>query len=110
MSRPLLPRPLASALAWVALTLAPTSAPVQGLNLAWQDCRPPAGGGFGNQGFGCGSNIAEIPLFPGFSLATPVDSVLAVELVIDVDVAADPLPAWWRMDPGQCRANGWPRT
>jgi hypothetical protein len=29
-----------------------------------------------------------------------------MELVIDVDVARDPLPAWWLMAPG-CRANGW---
>jgi hypothetical protein len=30
-----------------------------------------------------------------------------MELVIDVDVAADVLPEWWRMDPGGCRDGGW---
>jgi hypothetical protein len=97
----------AALFAWVALALGPVAGLAQGLALGWQDCRPPTGTGFGNQGFGCTSNIVEIPLFPSFTLATPVDSVHALELVIDVDVAADPLPEWWRMDPGQCRANGW---
>jgi hypothetical protein len=84
---------------------APASA--QGLKLAWQDCRAPDGAGFTSQAFGCQSVITEFPLFPSFTLATLVDSVYAAELVIDVDVDADPLPEWWRMDPGQCRANGW---
>jgi len=104
MTRAPRPAPLALAL---ALLVPGTPAPAQGLSLAWQDCRAPAGTGSTNQSFGCGSNISEFPLFPVFTLASPVDSVLAVELVIDVDVAADPLPDWWRTDPGQCRANGW---
>ncbi len=91
----------------ISLLLGTTPARAQGLSLAWQDCRPPTGAGFNGQNYGCQSNIVEIPLFPSFTLAAPVDSVYVMELVIDVDVAADPLPAWWRMDPGQCRAGGW---
>ncbi len=91
----------------LALVLGATPSRAQGLSIAWQDCRPPAGSGFDTQNYGCQSSIATLPLFPAFTLAVPVDSVYAMELVIDVDVAADPLPAWWRMDPGQCRANGW---
>jgi len=78
-----------------------------GLSLGWQDCRTTAPSGFGNQAFGCASNIVEFPLFPSFSLVAAADSVYSMELVIDVDVAADPLPAWWHMEPGGCRANGW---
>ena len=85
----------------------PALARSEGLSLAWQDCRAPGGSGQLLQAPGCTSNILEIPLFPTFTLATAVDSVISAELVIDVDVDQDPLPAWWRMDPGQCRAGGW---
>ncbi len=78
-----------------------------GLSIAWQDCRALGGSGVDNQNFGCMSEINQFPLTPAFVLATPIDSVVSFELVIDVDVAATELPAWWRMDPGQCRANGW---
>ncbi len=93
--------------ALLALILCATPARSQGLSIAWQDCRPPHGSGFSGQNYGCQTNIVVLPLFPAFTLAAMVDSVYAMELVIDVDVAADPLPAWWRMDPGQCRAGGW---
>lgn len=79
-----------------------------GLAIAWQDCRSPGGAGFNDTNFGCLSNITTLPLFPSFVLETPVDSVYVMELVIDVNVATtDPLPEWWRMDPGGCRAGGW---
>ena len=81
--------------------------PAPGLSIAWQDCRAPGGGGFDTQAFGCLSNISTFPLFPAFVLASPVDSVYSMELVIDVNVATDPLPEWWRMEPGGCRAGGW---
>ena len=88
-------------------SLAPRRADAEGLSLAWHDCRAPGGGGFALQSFGCTSDIVTLPLFAGFSLDTPVDSVIAMELVLDVAVAAETLPAWWRMEPGQCRAGGW---
>jgi len=78
-----------------------------GLSLGWQDCRALGGAGVDNQLFGCSSEINDLPLYPAFVLDAPVDSVISLELVIDVDVAAAELPAWWRMDPGQCRMNGW---
>ena len=90
----------------LAALLAAGPAAGAGLSIAWQDCRPPLGSGFLNQGFGCASDIQEFPLFPSFSLAATMDSVYSMELVIDVDVAQDPLPAWWLMAPG-CRSNGW---
>jgi len=95
--------------ACVAASLAAAAPATQGLSLSWQDCRPPAGGGFLDQAFGCGSNIVEFPMFPSFSLASPIDSVYAMELVIDVDVASgpNPMPAWWAMQMPPCSANGW---
>lgn len=91
------------------LFLAGFAAPVraQGIAIGWHDCRPPGGGGFNGQNYGCTSNIITLPLFASFSLATPVDSVWAMELVVDVDVATEALPAWWRMEPGGCRADSW---
>lgn len=73
------------------------------LTLGWVDCR--TAGGNTNQIFGCGSNTFEMMLHPAFELTTAVDSVFQLEMVIDIQHANDPLPQWWRMDPGQCRAD-----
>jgi len=103
---PLTPlRALAGATLLACLATAPSSG-ASGLSIAWHDCRPPLGFGFISQSFGCSSDISEFPMFPSFSLPATMDSVYSMELVIDVDVARDPLPAWWLMAPG-CRANGW---
>jgi len=91
----------------LALPATPADTLAAGLSLAWQDCRAPVGFGLENLANGCLSEILELPLFPGFRLASPVDSVIAFELVIDVDVAAAELPAWWHMEPAGCRAGGW---
>ena len=97
---------LAALCAGLAL-FAPTAVQAGGLSLGWQDCRALGGAGFTGRSYGCTSSLAELPLFPALVPDVAIDSVVAVELVIDVDVATDPLPPWWRMDPGQCRANGW---
>src|SRR5690349_2888207 len=110
----ILPRPTRHALRVAALLagalavlLAAWPAAGSGLSIAWRDCRPPLGGGFVNQSFGCASDIQEFPLFPSFSLPATMDSVYSMELVIDLAVASDSLPAWWLMAPGSCRTNGW---
>ena len=93
----------------LALALLAASPPVraQGISIGWQDCRSGGNAGFDRQSFGCTSNTTQFPLYPSVRLAAPVDSVFSVELVIDVDVAADPLPEWWLMDAGSCRALSW---
>ena len=94
-------------LAMLAAAWAPPAArAAAGLSLGWGDCRA-GGSGTDIQRFGCASSFVELPLFPAFVLAATVDSVISMELVIDVDVAADSLPAWWRTDQGQCREGGW---
>lgn len=80
-------------------------AQTSGLSLGWQDCRTPDGIGSGNQSFGCGVTFAEFPLFPTVRLAASVDSVVAVELVLDAGVAGESLPPWWDMGPGGCRST-----
>ncbi len=80
-----------------------------GLSLGWDDCRSSPGTGSLNRRFGCGVTLLDMPLFPAVRLAAPIDSVLSVELVIDVDVATDALPPWWHMEPGGCHSSppGW---
>ncbi|MEQ1833846.1 MAG: hypothetical protein ABL977_12390 [Candidatus Eisenbacteria bacterium] len=62
-----------------------------------------------NQNFSCGISINDLPLFPALRLEAAVDSVLSAEVVIDVEVATDPLPTWWHMEPGGCHSTppGW---
>jgi hypothetical protein len=79
----------------------------QGIALAWSDCRAPEGAGLPQiSSFGCGSNVITFSLYPTLQLASPASGVFTVELVIDVDVAQDPLPPWWVMD-GTCRPLAW---
>ena len=87
----------------------PGIAPPSGISLGWQDCRTGSGTGSVNQNFGCGIAVNDLPMFPGLRLAAPVDSVIGMELVIDVDVATDQLPTWWHMEPGGCHSSpsGW---
>ena len=92
----------ALALALLAAAPAPRA---QGIAIGWQDCRSGGSLGFDRQNFNCASNTSSFPLYPSVRLATPVDSVFSVELVIDVDVAADPMPDWWLMDSGTCRSS-----
>jgi hypothetical protein len=96
---------LCGALALAALAAA-GPARAQGISLGWQDCRAGGNPGFNAQNYGCGSNLIQFPMFPGVRLLAAVDSVFSSELVIDVDVASDPMPAWWSMD-GSCRPLSW---
>jgi hypothetical protein len=100
--------PLAACLcgALALAALAPRAAGAQGISLGFQDCRAGGTPGFNAQNFGCGSNTTQFPIFAGLQLLAPVDSVFSSELVIDVDVASDPMPAWWSMD-GTCRTLSW---
>lgn len=74
------------------------------LTLAWNDCRD--GEGVGNRASGCGFNNDLHDLFPGFQLTAPLDSVISMELVLDLQHADPSLPDWWQLQPGGCRAGG----
>ncbi len=80
-----------------------------GLALGWEDCRTSPGAGLANRNFSCGVSLTDLPLVPTLRLIDPVDSVLAVELVVDVVVAGSTLPTWWNMQPGGCHGSpsGW---
>jgi hypothetical protein len=53
---------------------------------------------------GCASDIDEQVLDCAFTLGFPLDSVVALEVVVDVQVSGGTLPDWWRLEPGGCRA------
>jgi hypothetical protein len=101
-------RALRSLTASLLLGLLAGPAAAAGLSLGWLDCRAGGGSGAGNLNYPCPDvGLFDQLLFPGLVLAAPVDSVISVELVIDVDVADVALPPWWHMEPGGCRAGGW---
>lgn len=98
-------------LAW-SLGLAPTAhaqIAQAGLAIGWEDCRTAPGAGFENRNFACGPSLNDLPLVPTLRLTDPIDSVLAIEMVVDVIVASPTLPTWWNMAPGGCHGSpsGW---
>jgi len=99
-------------IAWLAALPGTSRAAVvpQGLSIGWNDCRTAGGSGAADIGqFGCASNTSIFRLYPTYRPPAAVDSVFTVELVIDVDVATNPLPPWWVMD-GTCRPLAWAAT
>lgn len=87
----------------VAVEAFGASAQADQLFLRWNECA--AGGGAPNQPSACAGSLGRQVVYPSFRLSTSVDSVVALECVIDLQHAADPLPPWWRLEPGGCRAG-----
>lgn len=56
-----------------------------------------------NLASGCPSDFGEHDLYCAFTLPNPIDSVIALELVLDVQLAGSPLPPWWHLEPKGCR-------
>jgi hypothetical protein len=78
------------------------SAHADAIDLAWSDCRAAAGA---QTAFiaEC-ANTASEQFVAAFRLSAPVDSVVAVEVVIDLLAPGVPaLPVWWQYGPGGCR-------
>jgi hypothetical protein len=99
---------LASTLSLVlALTIAPVARAralsTPALTLAWSDCLE--SGGVTTVAFGCAANTITFTLQPAFTLAATVDSVVAIEGVVDVLSQSGTLPSWWELQPGGCRGN-----
>jgi hypothetical protein len=76
----------------------------EGLYLNWVDCAlgPLARHDFV---FACDQNATQQDLYCAFRLGAPADSVLGIEVVVDVQHADAALPNWWRFDPSQCRTG-----
>jgi hypothetical protein len=101
-----LPDPLPMLLA-TACTLAATSPAAraaEGLFLTWNDCAL-APGAAADLSQACASDIGLQALYCAFRLPAPADSVLGVEIVVDVQHADATVPDWWRFDVAGCRAG-----
>jgi len=76
----------------------------QGLYLTWNECVG-AASATADLGSACASDGGSQSLFCAFQLDQPADSVVAIEITLDVQHAAVSLPPWWRFDPGACRGE-----
>jgi hypothetical protein len=74
----------------------------EALHLTWIDCWTGAAAA-SDETFECDVNSGERRLIAGFTLGTPIDSVIAIEAVIDLVHEDGTLPPWWHLDPGGCR-------
>ena len=92
-------------LAAIAVSLVATPGrAAEGIFLNWNDCAlgVVATSDLTNP---CSSNAGQSELICSFSVAQAVDSVLAVEITIDLQHSEAALPEWWRFDQSPCRAN-----
>jgi hypothetical protein len=95
-------RTLRIALALVLLALPARAGAVEGLYLTWGGCAL-APSAAHDLAWACDIYPGESDLFCAFGVDAAVDSVLGVEVVVDVQHAAAVLPDWWRFDVGGCR-------
>jgi hypothetical protein len=84
------------------LGLAGPALAAEGLYLTWNDCAaaPIAQHDLHSQ---CEAELGEQALYVAFTLPYAMDSVVAVEIVIDTQVSGGSLPAWWQYQPEGCR-------
>jgi hypothetical protein len=73
------------------------------LHLAWDDCRLGFAGDSDLQSV-CLLNEGESKLYCSFVLDAPLDDVLGIEVVVDLQHSAGVLPDWWHLQgKGECR-------
>ena len=71
------------------------------LHLSWDDCRIT---GTTDAASVCLLNEGASELFCAFILDAPIDDVLGVEVVVDLQHSGGQLPDWWRLQgKGECR-------
>ena len=88
----------------LATSAAAASADAASLHLTWNAC-PLDAAATTDRVFSCQTSVGEHPLLCSMTLDQPVDQVLGLEIVIDVQHAAPALPDWWRFETGGCRAG-----
>jgi hypothetical protein len=67
------------------------------LFLTWGDCA--LGGGLSSIAPPCDTESGSQVLYVAFSLGQPVDQVLGIETVVDIQSEATTLPDWWHFEP-----------
>jgi hypothetical protein len=92
-------------LALLALVLpAPSARADAALFLTWDECALGANA-LHDRDDACDSDAAEHALYCAFRVPFAVDSVLGLEIVVDVQHSEPVMPDWWRFAPGACRAG-----
>lgn len=94
---------LASLVLLACLAARPLEA-AEGLYLSWIDC-PGGPGSSQAKLFGCGTDAGSERLIAAFSVDVPIDSVIGIEAVVDVQIALDSLPPWWQLGAVGCRSG-----
>jgi len=74
-----------------------------GLDLAWNDCAT-SPNGVADIVLDCdgSQSLGQHTLFGNFQTSTALPQFLAMDFVIDVQTAADPLPTFWQFAAGEC--------
>jgi hypothetical protein len=88
----------------LAVALAPPAAATEAIFLGWNDC-PLGASSAQTVAWSCGANGGSQALMCSFRVGAPVDSVLGIEVVVDLQHADAALPDWWHVEYGGCRAG-----
>ncbi len=89
--------------AGMMLFLGASNAPAADLRLTWDEC--PEGNAQTVKQSSCNALFAVDPLVSSFVLSAPVDSVIGMEVVVDLVTDSATLPDWWHYEPGGCNAG-----
>lgn len=79
------------------------SARADSLRLNWGDC--PEGLGSSVKTSTCNAPLAVESLVSSFDLSAPVDSVIGMEVVVDLVSDSATLPNWWHFESGGCNSG-----
>jgi len=72
-----------------------------GLSLHWNNCT--AAGGVQNQNFACNDDLTTFSATGQFRMPSALTGVTGAEFTIEMATAGAALPAWWRVNAGECR-------
>ena len=71
--------------------------------MTWDDC-PLSGSAETNKAFTCDTNLGFSALYCAFSVTQPIDQIVGLEIVVDVQHSLGALPDYWQLGPApQCR-------
>src|SRR5262249_41479533 len=87
----------------LALGLAPAAHAGDELYLRWDNCI--GDGGVYNKTFACDTNSGIEFLVGSFRLAATDDSVVGLEITLDLQALGPTMPSWWSFLTGGCRPS-----
>lgn len=99
----LAPTLMLAALLAVSSAVGARGALADDLALRWIEC--PEGGGVAQRTSACGNPLAVEHLVASLQLSAPVDSIVAIEMVVDLVSSSATLPDWWQFGSGGCNSG-----